>query len=581
MHKRNYFSNTVPGSIRRIQSVGSHPSLNRLNQRRRLHEIRASSRQSSRSYTAQPKSISSPVHVNPSTPKYRSRSVRSGSGSLGPERRGRPNQGRDRKTNPFRVIVKIRPESDDRVPLSLERVDGKNIQIRDHKRSREYSFDLVTDPLVSQEDFFRKCGIIPLLNSAFAGYSAAVFAYGQTGSGKTYTMTGPIELASIASTISQSSGLMQRAAEFICNMALEQNFTIQAGYIEIYNEQVHDLLDLSSGVLGIRGDISNGFFVERQLFVECEDIKDLMAVLQEGNKNRSISSHELNCDSSRSHCIFTVKINGQKDSILKKGRISFVDLAGSEKLRDSKSETKKSIRETGNINRSLFVLGEVISKLSKLHSSNYTNQSSFHIPYRDSVLTKLLRHCLGGDALVLMIATVTPALRFAEESISTLNYATNAINIKNKPISRQFNRSKDSIIQTLRDEIRHLKGNPSRRDSPETRENEMLREELRKLKMENQKLKEALSSEKKKKLMKTSDRRSSSHTPVRSQIRRHVSAPTPPLSPHSFSTRIAEESSHNSSIEKLKYENEKLHRRISVLEQIFVQSGGSPLGMKT
>jgi len=124
-------------------------------------------------------------------------------------------------------------------------------------------------------------------------------------------------------------------------MALEQKFTIQAGYIEIYNEQVHDLLDLSSGVLGIRGDISNGFFVERQLFVECEDIKDLMAVLQEGNKNRSISSHELNCDSSRSHCIFTVKINGQKDSILKKGRISFVDLAGSGKLRDSKTETKK------------------------------------------------------------------------------------------------------------------------------------------------------------------------------------------------------------------------------------------------
>jgi hypothetical protein len=165
--------------------------------------------------------------------------------------------------------------------------------------------------------------------------------------------------------------------------------------------------------------------------MDCKQPSDVVEALLEGTKNRRVGSHELNKDSSRSHCILTMYVisefvtNGQP--FKKYGKISFVDLAGSERLKESKSQGEM-IKETGNINKSLFVLGKVISALTDKKNNKQ------HIPYRDSKLTKLLMDSIGGTAKTLMIACISPSNVYADETMSTLNYSARAMNIKNKPI---------------------------------------------------------------------------------------------------------------------------------------------------
>jgi hypothetical protein len=210
-------------------------------------------------------------------------------------------------------------------------------------------------------------------------------------------------------------------------------FYVKASFLEIYNEQLRDLLNTASGILHARWNAKNGFFVEDLMVVECTSIQDLIAVMHEGIKNRHSGSHELNKDSSRSHSILTVYLiseteNKEDNHIFKKyGKISFVDLAGSERLKESQSEGTMA-KETGQINKSLFTLGKVISMLS----SKVSNEK--YIPFRDSKLTMLLQDSLGGTSRALMIACVSPSEAYADETISTLNYATRTMNIKNKPI---------------------------------------------------------------------------------------------------------------------------------------------------
>lgn len=210
-------------------------------------------------------------------------------------------------------------------------------------------------------------------------------------------------------------------------------FYVKASFLEIYNEQLRDLLNPASGILHARWNAKNGFFVEDLMVVECTSIQDLIAVMHEGIKNRHSGSHELNKDSSRSHSILTVYLiseteNKEDNHIFKKyGKISFVDLAGSERLKESQSEGTMA-KETGQINKSLFTLGKVISMLS----SKVSNEK--YIPFRDSKLTMLLQDSLGGTSRALMIACVSPSEAYADETISTLNYATRTMNIKNKPV---------------------------------------------------------------------------------------------------------------------------------------------------
>ena len=176
-------------------------------------------------------------------------------------------------------------------------------------------------------------------------------------------------------------------------------------------------------------------------------------------KNRHIGSHELNQDSSRSHSLLTVYlISESKDPstghIFKKyGKISFVDLAGSERLKETKSEGKKMVAETGNINKSLFTLGKVISMLA--NDKKTLQEKGQYIPYRDSKLTMLLMDSLGGTSKALMIACMTPSDAYIEETVSTLNYAARVMNIKNKPVVQRD--AKDQIIFSLKKECEILR----------------------------------------------------------------------------------------------------------------------------
>lgn len=235
----------------------------------------------------------------------------------------------------------------------------------------------------------------------------------------------------------QHTGLIPKSIKYIWNIVGNRNekFFIKVSFLEIYNEQINDLLNTKNNNLSVRWDQKQGFFVEGLLIVDCKKPSDVVEVLLEGQRNRKIGSHELNKDSSRSHCILTIYIISEVETdgqnFKKYGKISFVDLAGSERLKESKSQGEM-IKETGNINKSLFILGKVISTLTD------KKNNKVHIPYRDSKLTMLLMDSIGGSSKTLMIACVSPSSMYADESISTLNYAARTMNIKNKPVMQVF-----------------------------------------------------------------------------------------------------------------------------------------------
>lgn len=230
-----------------------------------------------------------------------------------------------------------------------------------------------------------------------------------------------------------SDGIIPRALKYLFTVfekaPKEVTFIVRASYCEIYNEQVFDLLNPASGALSVRWNDRSGFYVQNLLVVQCDSIDDVMAVVQEGHRNRRVGTHEMNKDSSRSHSIMTVHVDRQTTDpndghvVSKFGKVSFVDLAGSERLKETKSSNTE---ETSNINKSLLTLGKVISALASKANANF-------IPYRDSKLTKLLMDSLGGNSLTLMVACVSPSSVALEDTLSTLNYATRAKNIQNKP----------------------------------------------------------------------------------------------------------------------------------------------------
>jgi len=277
-----------------------------------------------------------------------------------------------------------------------------------------------------------------LIDNALDGYSVTIFAYGQTGGGKTYTIMGRED--SINENVlnnDQYTGIIPKSIKYLWNAVTHKNekYFIKVSFLEIYNEQINDLLNTKSSNLQIRWNQKQGFFVEGLCVIDCKNPNDIVEILLEGQKNRKIGSHELNRDSSRSHTIMTIYVisefQSEGQTFKKYGKISFVDLAGSERLKESKSQGDM-VKETGNINRSLFVLGKVISTLTEKKNSKQ------HIPYRDSKLTMLLMDSIGGSSKTLMIACITPSQAYADETTSTLNYAARTMNIKNKPAIQVF-----------------------------------------------------------------------------------------------------------------------------------------------
>ncbi|KAF1479580.1 Kinesin-like protein KIF16B, partial [Pygoscelis antarcticus] len=322
-----------------------------------------------------------------------------------------------------------------------------------------FSADSKSPSFVCQETVFKNLGT-DVLKSAFEGYNACVFAYGQTGSGKSYTMMGNAGDAGLIPRICE--GLFSKISEK--TKRNEASFRTEVSYLEIYNERVRDLLRRKSSKtnnLRIREHPKEGPYVEdlsKHLVQNYTDVEELMDA---GNINRTTAATGMNDVSSRSHAIFTINFTQAKfDSEMPcetVSKIHLVDLAGSERA-DATGATGVRLKEGGNINKSLVTLGNVISALADLSqdaTSPLSKKKQVFVPYRDSVLTWLLKDSLGGNSKTIMIATISPADVNYGETLSTLRYANRAKNIINKPTINEDPNVK--LIRELRAEIARLK----------------------------------------------------------------------------------------------------------------------------
>uniref|UniRef100_A0A8C1X1D8 Kinesin family member 13Bb n=1 Tax=Cyprinus carpio TaxID=7962 RepID=A0A8C1X1D8_CYPCA len=308
--------------------------------------------------------------------------------------------------------------------------------------------------LMSCEDVVFQCLGESLLDSAFQGYNACIFAYGQTGSGKSYTMMGAAEQPGLIPRL--CSSLFQRTVQ---EQREGESFTVEVSYMEIYNEKVRDLLEPkgSRQVLRVREHKVLGPYVDGLSRLAVTSYKDIESLMSEGNKSRTVAATNMNEESSRSHAVFNIILT----------KLSLVDLAGSERA-DKTGAGGERLKEGSNINRSLTTLGLVISALAEQGAGK--NKSKF-VPYRDSVLTWLLKDSLGGNSRTAMVATVSPAADNYDETLSTLRYADRAKSIVNHAVVNEDPNAR--IIRELREEVEKLRSQLTEAESmkaPELKE---------------------------------------------------------------------------------------------------------------
>ncbi|KAI9014813.1 hypothetical protein BC832DRAFT_546541 [Gaertneriomyces semiglobifer] len=336
-----------------------------------------------------------------------------------------------------------------------------------------WSFDDKDPHYASQETVYHDIGR-ELLDHAFEGYNTCIFAYGQTGSGKSYSMMG----------YKEQRGLIPRACDELFARIREKQdagltYTVEVSYMEIYNEKVRDLLNINNGSLRVRESPSLGPYVEDLSKLVVASYEDIAGLMEIGNQARTVGATNMNASSSRSHAIFTIMLTQrQTDSALhlsseKVSRICLVDLAGSERA-DATGATGVRLKEGANINKSLTTLGKVISalagaptsdgrrssegshkRLARLKATKAVSSAPAFVPYRDSVLTWLLKDCLGGNSKTVMIAAISPADINYEETLSTLRYAERAKRIVNKAIVNEDANAK--LMRDLQSEVAALR----------------------------------------------------------------------------------------------------------------------------
>ncbi|KAG7582503.1 Kinesin motor domain [Arabidopsis suecica] len=321
-----------------------------------------------------------------------------------------------------------------------------------------FQFDHVACETIDQETLFRVAGL-PMVENCLSGYNSCIFAYGQTGSGKTYTMLG--EVGDLEFKPSPNRGMMPRIFEFLfARIQAEEEsrrderlkYSCKCSFLEIYNEQITDLLEPSSTNLQLREDIKSGVYVENLTECEVQSVQDILGLITQGSLNRRVGATNMNRESSRSHSVFTCVIESrwEKDSTanMRFARLNLVDLAGSERQKTSGAEGDR-LKEAASINKSLSTLGHVIMVLVDV-----ANGKPRHIPYRDSRLTFLLQDSLGGNSKTMIIANASPSVSCAAETLNTLKFAQRAKLIQNNAV---VNEDSNEDVLELRRQIRLLK----------------------------------------------------------------------------------------------------------------------------
>jgi kinesin family protein 1 len=316
-----------------------------------------------------------------------------------------------------------------------------------------WSFSRDSPSYAEQSHLFDDLGK-PLLDNAFQGYNNCIFAYGQTGSGKSYSMMGYGKEVGIIPQICQDMfrriGGLQEDKNLRC--------TVEVSYLEIYNERVRDLLNpANKGNLKVREHPSTGPYVEDLAKLVVGSFQEIENLMDEGNKARTVAATNMNETSSRSHAVFTLMLTQKrydpetKMEMEKAAKISLVDLAGSERA-TSTGATGARLKEGAEINRSLSTLGRVIAALADLSTGK---KKGGQVPYRDSVLTWLLKDSLGGNSMTAMIAAISPADINYDETLSTLRYADSAKRIKNHAVINEDANAR--MIRELKEELALLR----------------------------------------------------------------------------------------------------------------------------
>ncbi|XP_049294305.1 kinesin-like protein unc-104 isoform X4 [Anopheles funestus] len=297
-----------------------------------------------------------------------------------------------------------------------------------------------------------------MLQHSFDGYNVCIFAYGQTGAGKSYTMMGKQEDSQEGVIPMICKDLFRRIQETESD---DLKYSVEVSYMEIYCERVRDLLNpKNKGNLKVREHPLLGPYVEDLSKLAVTSYQDIHDLIDEGNKARTVAATNMNETSSRSHAVFTIFFTQKRQDRMtsleteKVSKISLVDLAGSERA-DSTGAKGTRLKEGANINKSLTTLGKVISALAEIASKNKKSKKADFIPYRDSVLTWLLRENLGGNSKTAMIAAISPADINYDETLSTLRYADRAKQIVCKAVVNEDANAK--LIRELKEEIQKLR----------------------------------------------------------------------------------------------------------------------------
>uniref|UniRef100_A0A3Q0RZU8 Kinesin-like protein n=1 Tax=Amphilophus citrinellus TaxID=61819 RepID=A0A3Q0RZU8_AMPCI len=355
-----------------------------------------------------------------------------------------------------KVVVRCRPLNDREKALSSKMVLSMDLQRCQcfiekpgavDEPPKQFTFDGTYYIDQTTEQMYNEIAYA-LVEGVTEGYNGTIFAYGQTGSGKSFTMQGVSQPAA-------QKGIIPRAFEHIfesIQCAENTKFLVRASYLEIYNEEIRDLLGSDTKQrLELKEHPERGVYVRDLSMHTVHSVGECERIIEQGWRNRAVGYTLMNKDSSRSHSIFTIHLeicntDASGRDHLRAGKLNLVDLAGSE--RQSKTgATGERLREATKINLSLSALGNVISAL--------VDGRSKYIPYRDSKLTRLLQDSLGGNTRTLMIACLSPADNNYEESLSTLRYANRAKSIQNRP--RINEDPKDALLREYQEEIKKLR----------------------------------------------------------------------------------------------------------------------------